>query len=135
MESLTIPIKEKNVNVTVTGNATIKANQTHIYELLKNLTENAVRYNNEGGKVNIIFSQNTLSTVIEISDTGIGIDSIHQSRIFERFYRVETSRSRQSGGTGLGMAIVKHICMLYYADLALKSQLGVGTTVTITFNK
>lgn len=135
VESLTIPIKEKNVSVTVTGNATIKANQTHIYELLKNLTENAVRYNSEGGKVNIIFSQNTLSTVIEISDTGIGIDSIHQSRIFERFYRVETSRSRQSGGTGLGLAIVKHICMLYYADLALKSQLGVGTTVTITFNK
>ena len=70
-----------------------------------------------------------------MSDTGIGIAPELQDRVFERFYRVDKSRSKKTGGTGLGLAIVKHICALYNAELSIESELGVGTTVTIVFEK
>jgi len=73
------------------------------------------------------------TTWLFVSDDGIGISPEEQTRIFERFYRVEKSRSARSGGTGLGLSIVKHICALYGWKLSLKSKLGVGTEVSVEF--
>lgn len=70
---------------------------------------------------------------MRVEDTGIGIPKEHQKRIFERFYRVDKSRSKQTGGTGLGLAIVKHIVALHDAKLDLQSEVGKGTTITVTF--
>ena len=72
-------------------------------------------------------------TSVTVADTGIGISEEHQAHVFERFYRVNASRSRETGGTGLGLAIVKHIASLYGADIELKSHLGIGTTIKVTF--
>jgi two-component system, OmpR family, phosphate regulon sensor histidine kinase PhoR len=107
----------------------------HAVELIKNLVENGVRYNNAGGFVKVNIIDDKKSTKLIVEDNGIGIEEEHQARIFERFYRVNKSRSRETGGTGLGLAIVKHICLLYKADIELKSKYGVGTTITVTFNK
>lgn len=135
VESLTPTMNEKHVTVTLEGDGCVKAAQPHVYELVKNLAENAVKYNVDGGQVNIEILERKFATVLTVTDTGIGIDQKDQSRIFERFYRVEKSRSRATGGTGLGLSIVKHVCLIYNADISLKSKLGVGTTVTVTFKK
>lgn len=135
MSSLKIIADEHSTTISVKGEGIINAEAEHIYELIKNLTENAVKYNNIGGTVNIIITDRKDKLTIEVSDNGIGIDSKHQARIFERFYRVEKSRSRGTGGTGLGLAIVKHICELYDAQLTLKSRTGIGTTVLVVFRK
>lgn len=135
VKSLEVLSKEKQVKIEISGNSTIYAEYEHIYELIKNLAENAVRYNNAGGKVEIKIMDDGLKTSIVVSDNGIGIDAKDQDRIFERFYRVDKSRSRATGGTGLGLSIVKHICRLYNAEINLKSKLAVGTTVTVTFDK
>ncbi|MDD4291109.1 MAG: ATP-binding protein [Clostridia bacterium] len=135
VESLSTVIKEKNVIVSVNGEGTVVAGQTHIYELAKNLIENAVKYNVDGGRVDVNIATTQNGVLFEVADSGIGIDVKHQSRIFERFYRVEKSRSRATGGTGLGLAIVKHVCLLYNADITLKSKLGIGTTITVLFKK
>lgn len=113
----------------------VLAAREHMYELIKNLTENAIRYNNEGGRVDITLTRSRGDTVLTVSDNGIGIDAEHQGRIFERFYRVDKSRSRATGGTGLGLAIVKHICELYGAEISIRSKLGAGTTITVVFGK
>ena len=134
-ESLARTAGERNVAINITGRGTVDAEREHVYELVKNLTENGVRYNNDGGKVEIKIEDERGKIKLTVSDDGIGIDQKHQSRIFERFYRVDKSRSRATGGTGLGLAIVKHICELYNAELTLKSKLGVGTTVTVVFKK
>ncbi len=125
--------EERQVEITVDGSGTVKAEREHIYELIKNLAENGVRYNNAGGRVDIKIESESGRTKLTVSDNGIGIDAKHQSRIFERFYRVDKSRSRATGGTGLGLAIVKHICELYNAELTLNSKLGAGTSVTVVF--
>lgn len=132
-DGLSVLAGQKKVSVSVEGDATVFAEREHMYELIRNLTENAIRYNNDGGKVDIMLADKKEGAELTVSDNGIGIDSEHQSRIFERFYRVDKSRSRSTGGTGLGLAIVKHICELYHARITLKSKLGVGTTVTILF--
>jgi len=130
---LSVPIEEKAIDFGVFGDATILAEPEHIYELVKNLIENAVRYNNLGGRVTVTIENTKQSTGLYIFDDGIGISPSEQARIFERFYRVEKSRSHRNGGTGLGLSIVKHICTLYNWKLSLKSKLGVGTEVTVIF--
>lgn len=135
VESLSALAKEKHINVEVSGKGSVNADKEHILELIKNLAENAVRYNNDGGKVQISISDTGGKTSISVIDNGIGIGDENQSRIFERFYRVDKSRSRETGGTGLGLSIVKHIAELYNADLTLTSKLGVGTNITVTFIK
>lgn len=126
---------DKNVTVSVTGNGTVNADYSHIYSLIKNLLENAVRYNKDGGMAEVSISETSNAVKLKVSDTGIGVESKHQTRIFERFYRVEKSRSRKLGGTGLGLAIVKHICLVYDADIKLQSRVGFGTVVTVSFKK
>lgn len=132
-ESLKVLSEKKGIAVTVSGSGTVRAEREHIYELVKNLMENSIRYNNEGGSVDVSVRSEDGRTILTVSDNGIGIDREHQSRIFERFYRVDKSRSRATGGTGLGLAIVKHICELYNAEISLTSELGAGTCVKVVF--
>ena len=132
-EAVSAAIKEKAISFEVTGDGNVMAEPEHLYELIKNLVENAVRYNNQGGKVSAKIESDKKATRLIISDNGIGISPQEQTRIFERFYRVEKSRSQRNGGTGLGLSIVKHICALYGWNLSLKSKPGVGTDVEILF--
>ena len=102
-------------------------------EMLYNLCDNAVKYNKEGGTVDVIVSQSQDRVSVMVRDTGIGIPAAHQSRVFERFYRVDKSHSKKVGGTGLGLAIVKHGAMYHHAKISMDSTVDVGTTVTLEF--
>lgn len=128
-------IAEKNITATVSGTAIISAESKKIYELIENLCSNAVHYNKPNGKIDVVITDNQDFVSIKVSDTGIGIEKEHLPRLCERFYRVDKSRSKKTGGTGLGLAIVKHICVLYNANLSIESDIGVGTSITVTFNK
>ena len=104
-----------------------------LYEIIFNLCDNAVKYNVDGGSVDIRIDRETACTVLTVSDTGIGISPEHMSHVFERFYRVDKSHSKQSGGTGLGLSIVKHAAQYHKAVLDLQSTPGQGTTITVRF--
>ncbi len=134
-QTLSAAIREKGIILEVTGDGEIMAEQGHVYELVKNLIENAIRYNNQNGSVTVSVVKEKNALRLIVADTGIGISPTEQTRIFERFYRVEKSRSQQGGGTGLGLSIVKHICALYDWKLSLKSKPGVGTEVVVIFKK
>ena len=105
-----------------------------IDELIYNLASNAIRYNRPGGSVTLGCGTNDAGRpFLSVADTGIGIAPEEQGKVFERFYRVDKSRSKARGGTGLGLAIVKHAALYHHADIELSSEPGVGTTVTVTF--
>lgn len=104
-------------------------------ELLYNLCDNAIRYNNEEGEVYVSVKDTEQGVLLTVKDTGIGIPKEHQERIFERFYRVDKSRSKSTGGTGLGLAIVKHIVVQSNAEIKLTSESGKGTEIAIRFPK
>ncbi len=105
-----------------------------IDELIYNLASNAIRYNRPGGTVTLRCGTNDDGRpYLSVADTGIGIAPEEQGKVFERFYRVDKSRSKARGGTGLGLAIVKHAALYHHASLDLSSELGVGTTITVTF--
>lgn len=105
-----------------------------IDELIYNLASNAIRYNREDGSVTVSCGTDGQDRpFVCVSDTGIGIAAEEQAKVFERFYRVDKSRSKARGGTGLGLAIVKHAAVFHGAMIDVKSQLGQGTTITVTF--
>lgn len=114
---------------------TVRGDRNMLYELIYNLCDNAIRYNKENGSVLISVKPREGKVVLKVKDTGIGIPKEHQARIFERFYRVDKSRSKQTGGTGLGLAIVKHIAEQHKAAIALESEEGIGTEITVTFER
>ena len=122
-----VTIKLKGMESYITGNKQM------IEELLYNLCDNAIRYNNENGSVTVEVYPKQRKTILVVRDTGIGIPKEHQERVFERFYRVDKSRSKSTGGTGLGLAIVKHILVKHNAAIELKSESGEGTEITVTF--
>lgn len=134
-ESISALARDKNVNIEISGEGTVEIEKDHAYELVKNLMENAVRYNENGGHVFVSVDDKSDKVTLKVKDDGIGIDEENQSRIFERFYRVNKSRSRETGGTGLGLSIVKHVAELYDAKLTLSSTLGAGTEITVSFKK
>lgn len=134
-ESISALARDKNVNIEISGEGTVEMEKDHAYELIKNLMENAVRYNENGGNVFVSVDDKSDKVTLKVKDDGIGIDEENQSRIFERFYRVNKSRSRETGGTGLGLSIVKHVAELYDAKLTLSSTLGAGTEITVSFKK
>lgn len=134
-ESISALARDKNVNIEISGEGTVDMEKDHAYELVKNLMENAVRYNEDGGHVLVSVDEKADKVTLKVKDDGIGIDEENQSRIFERFYRVNKSRSRETGGTGLGLSIVKHVAELYDAKLTLSSTLGAGTEITVSFKK
>ena len=113
----------------------MQGNRLMLEELLFNLCDNAIRYNVEGGLVQVDVHREREQVILTVQDTGIGIPQEHQERIFERFYRVDKSHSKEIGGTGLGLSIVKHAARLHHAEIDLKSVVEVGTTVTVKFPK
>lgn len=116
-------------------NAYLEGNKEMLEEVVYNLCDNAIRYNNEGGKVEVTVKPVKGKIYLCVEDNGIGISKEHQERIFERFYRVDKSRSKSTGGTGLGLAIVKHIIQQHGAHMELTSEKGKGTKIEIEFSK
>lgn len=110
----------------------LRANAHRMRQLLSNLMENAIKYNRPGGRVRVRAWRQGDQVCLRVSDNGIGIPAEHHDRLFERFYRVDKSRSRQMGGTGLGLSIVKHIVQRYHGWIALESSPGRGTAFTVT---
>ena len=124
------------VSVTVDGEPCyVTGSRKRLDELVFNLIDNAVRYNKTDGSVVVSVKNTEANIIFAVSDTGIGIPSEARDRVFERFYRVDKSRSKRDGGTGLGLAIVKRVAMLYGAEIRLESEENVGTTVSVRFPK
>lgn len=127
---------KKNIKFDITGkNTRITGDRRIIDEMIYNLCDNAIKYNKFGGRVDLKISDDGEKINLSISDTGIGIPPQSQDRVFERFYRVDKSRSKAEGGTGLGLSIVKHAAMYHNAVVSLQSEVDKGTTVTVSFKK
>lgn len=124
----------KGVTLHVAGeDAKVVGYKTLLSELTFNLMDNAIKYNKQGGRVDVHVARRPGETVLTVQDTGIGIEGYQQDKIFERFYRTDKSRSKETGGTGLGLSIVKHAAEYHKARLAVDSRLGEGTTMTVVF--
>lgn len=133
-EILQFKADSHQVSVSVSSdeeNFTIKAHSGYISELFLNLIDNSIKYNNPGGSVWVNVRKDKNNAVITVKDNGIGIPKEHRERIFERFYRVDKSRSKQTGGTGLGLSIVKHIAAYHHGSVNIESETGKGTCVTV----
>ncbi len=114
------------------GGPSLEGDRFLLVEMVINLLENAVKYTPEGGEVKITVRQRDGACELGVEDTGIGIPREHLPRIFERFYRVDKTRSRAEGGTGLGLSIVKHIALLHGGDVRVESRLGEGSAFWVT---
>lgn len=136
INSLKESAKKKNIQIQTNLNeAFIKANSRLIYEIIYNLIDNAIRYSNNDSSIEVSTYTDIHHAYLKVKDNGIGIPLEDQSRIFERFYRVDKSHSRATGGTGLGLSIVKHAVKLSHGTIALESELNKGSTFTVTFPK
>ena len=134
VEVLTSAALKKNVTIELCGeNCIIAGVRRYLYEIVYNLCDNAIRYNIDGGKVTIDIHADDDKAVLSVADTGIGIAPEHQSRIFERFYRVDKSHSKETGGTGLGLSIVKHAVAFHGGNIEMTSVLGEGTEIRVLF--
>lgn len=126
--------EKHGITIAIEGtHSDVIANKQMLEEVVFNLCDNAIRYNNEGGNIWISIKKEENQVTLEVKDNGIGISEKDQERIFERFYRVDKSRSKSTGGTGLGLAIVKHIVAQHDAKIELKSEVGKGTVIKIVF--
>ena len=124
----------RDVTVSVTGQpSVIPGVRRLLYEVVYNLCDNAIKYNRGGGRVDVTVAADAGGSSITVADTGIGIAQEHQSRVFERFYRVDKSHSKASGGTGLGLSIVKHAVQYHHGRIKLESTPGTGTTIRVVF--
>jgi signal transduction histidine kinase len=110
---------------------TIAANQRDVAIAVRNVLDNAVRYTGDGGSIVVAVRKQGSEALVSIADTGEGIPTRDTERVFERFYRVDSARSRVTGGTGLGLSIVKHVAESHGGSVSLQSELGVGSTFTI----
>lgn len=129
-------VSQKHIKAEVTGEKVICSGIRQILdEMIYNVCENAIKYNNDFGKVSIWVGNTLDGPKISVSDTGIGIPQEHQERIFERFYRVDKSHSKERGGTGLGLSIVKHGALLHGAKVSVESTPGKGTRIEMQFPK
>jgi len=111
---------------------TVYACKRQLYEMCVNLIENAVKYNKPGGKVAIELKVKKYNVILKVKDTGIGIPLQHQTRVFERFFRVDSGRDKKVGGSGLGLSIVKHIVNMHNGEISLRSKRDVGTTIQVS---
>ena len=102
-----------------------------LHSIIYNLCDNAIKYNKVGGEVKVSVEKQDAGALLTVSDTGIGIPPQEQERIFERFYRVDKSRSKEVGGTGLGLSIVKHAVLIHHGTIKVDSEIGKGTTITV----
>ena len=127
---------KRGITMTVDGTpAIVHGVRRLISEIAFNLCENAVKYNRDGGSVSVKVETEGENAVLTVQDTGIGIPDADQSRVFERFYRVDKSHSKASGGTGLGLSIVKHAVMYHHGKVELRSATGEGTCVRAVLPK
>jgi len=113
----------------------VHADKKRITQVLNNLIINSIFYGNQGGKTTINIEEMGENILVEVSDTGIGISEEDIPRIFERFYRIDKSRSRDLGGTGLGLSIVKHIIEAHNQTVTVRSEIGEGSSFTFTLKK
>ena len=135
VEILTVSAAKKQVELHLNGEPCVMNGiRRYLYEIIYNLCDNAIRYNKDGGKVIVDLKNKDSNIILSVSDTGIGIPAEHQSRIFERFYRVDKSHSKETGGTGLGLSIVKHAVAYHGGKIKLESTVNVGTTITVCFD-
>ncbi len=134
VRSLQAEADSAHVTLTLKGeNAVLEGIPQLLQSMIFNLCDNAIKYNREHGSVSVTVKKGSGGIVLTVADTGIGIPPEHQERVFERFYRVDKSRSKQLGGTGLGLSIVRHAAMIHNARIDLQSAVNEGTTVTVTF--
>ncbi len=136
VEHLQKKAEKKKVSINLhTTNAKINGVETVVYEMLYNLCDNAISYNNTGGEIHINMLSEGDKIAWKIRDTGIGIPNTDLSRIYERFYRVDKSHSKEIEGTGLGLSIVKNGAKLHSAEVETESEIGIGTNITLKFKK
>lgn len=134
VESLSPAAEKAGVTLSLSGeSALVRGIPQLLYGILYNLCDNGVKYNRPGGRVDIEVENRPGAVRLTVADTGIGILEEHRQRIFERFYRVDKSRSREVGGTGLGLSIVKHAARIHDASIELNSEPEKGTVITVTF--
>ena len=134
IESLRPVAQRQDITLTLSGqHAVIPGVEQLLQEMAYNLCDNAIKYNVPGGNVAVSVWQNGPTTTLSVVDTGIGIPYADQSRVFERFYRVDKSHSKEVGGTGLGLSIVKHAAQYHGAKIELKSAPGKGTAIAVNF--
>lgn len=135
-QSLAPEAKKAEITIKLRGESAILYAIPQLLEsIVYNLCDNAVKYNRKGGTVCVTVKNEENNVILSVADTGIGIPPEDKERIFERFYRVDKSRSKEIGGTGLGLSIVKHAARLHGAEITVDSTLGKGTTVTVNFDK
>ena len=134
VKSLQAEAESMHVTVSLAGeSAVVNGVPQLLQSIVLNLCDNAVKYNRPNGTVAVTVKAQNRGVILSVADTGIGIPPEHQERIFERFYRVDKSRSKELGGTGLGLSIVKHAARLHHAKIELQSAEGEGTTVMVIF--
>ena len=134
VDNLGVSAAKQNIQLNFDGTECKMHGNSHmLVELVENLCQNAIRYNNPGGTVNVTVHKLGGKTVLTVEDNGIGIPKDQQERVFERFYRVDKSRSKETGGTGLGRAVGRHIGGLHDAEITLDSEVGHGTTIRVGF--
>ncbi len=135
---LEMKAKKRSVSLSINNQSTnnfVEADRDKISQVLINLIENSIKYGNEGGHTKVRLFEMGENLLIEIADDGAGIPAEHLPRLFERFYRVDKSRSRSAGGTGLGLSIVKHIIEAHRQTINVRSTENVGTTFSFTLKK
>ena len=133
LNSLSVQAKTMNLDIDAScENVTVYANLDHIHGILYNLISNAIKYNKPNGKIIIIIKERLDNILIKVMDTGIGISKEDQEKVFQRFYRVDKQRSKIVAGTGIGLAIVKHIVQFYNGSISLKSKENEGTSIEIS---
>ena len=133
-EGLQSAAAARNVTVTVEGEPVeLTGVRRLLYEIVFNLCDNAIKYNTDGGRVQVTVTKENETAAVTVRDTGIGIPPDQQDRVFERFYRVDKSHSKASGGTGLGLSIVKHAVQYHHGAIHLQSEVGKGTEIRVTF--
>ncbi|HEO1947651.1 TPA: ATP-binding protein [Streptococcus agalactiae] len=136
LEGLQAKADKKHIQINFNGEeAILRGNPVLLSSLVYNLCDNAITYNHEKGQVNVTLKNSPDTITLEVSDTGLGIAEKDKKRIFERFYRVDKSRSKIVGGTGLGLSIVKSALDFHNGSIKVDSHLGQGTTMTVLLHK
>ncbi len=136
IDSLETAAETTKVELSLKGNSTpMRGIPEDLYSIVYNLCDNAIKYNKQGGRVDVTITSNQKDIRLSVKDTGIGIPEESRERIFERFYRVDKSRSKKAGGTGLGLSIVKHAALTHRARIELKSKVGEGSEFIVIFPK
>ena len=136
LQELSAPAELAGITLRLEGSCgKITAIDQLVTAIVFNLTDNAIKYNHPGGNVVLTLEEQEADVLLRVSDTGIGIPPEQQDRIFERFFRVDKSHSKEVGGTGLGLSLVKHAALILNAKIELQSSLNKGTTVTVRFPK